>query len=68
MMEGWAEVEADEVTLAKRSQDGVHMEWCQYVGIMRRGAPETLILEALPVRKTKLRAPGAGPVRLRTGS
>ena len=32
---------------------------------MRRGAPETLVLEALPVRKTKLCATGAGPLRLR---
>ena len=30
------EVEADEATLAKMSEDGTHVEWSQYVGIMRR--------------------------------
>ena len=59
----WAEVEADEVTLAKRADGGGYSEWWQYLGIMRRGAPETLILEALPVRKTSTRAPGPGPLR-----
>ena len=59
----WTEVEADEVTLAKRaSGDNEYSEWCQYLGLMQRGAPETLVLEALPVRQTSRRAPGAGPL------
>ena len=48
----WTEVEADEVTLAKRASGGKeYFEWCQCLGLMQHGVPETLVLEALPVRQ-----------------
>ena len=38
------------------------VEWRQYIGLLRRGFPETLILEELPSRCTSARAPGPGPL------
>eukprot|EP00971_Amphidinium_carterae_P068034 1346602-Amphidinium_carterae.2 len=59
----YADVEVDEVTFAKRAVDG-GISWIQYIGLVRRGAPETLILLKLPERVTVKRAPGAGPLLL----
>ena len=61
----WVDVEADEVTLGKRAASplGRRVEWIQFLGLMRRGSPETLVLVQLPPRKTGLRAPGPGPLR-----
>ena len=42
--------------LAKATPNGGNL------GIMRRDAAETLVLEALPVRKTSARTPGPGPM------
>eukprot|EP00971_Amphidinium_carterae_P115498 2287470-Amphidinium_carterae.1 len=59
----FADVEADEVTFAKRAvDDGV--SWIQYIGLVRRGTPDTLIMHKLPERTTASRAPSAGPLLL----
>ena len=61
----WADVECDEVTLARRRVDSDHVTWSQYLGIVQRGRPESLILVRLPDRVTGTRAPGPGPLRKR---
>ena len=60
----WADIEADEVTLGKRasSPGGKVVRWIQYLGLMRRGSPETLVLIQLPARSTTSKAPGPGPL------
>eukprot|EP00971_Amphidinium_carterae_P009976 196887-Amphidinium_carterae.1 len=58
-----ADVEVDEVTFAKRLSNG-GVTWTQYIGLVRRGAPETLVMLKLPERTTCARAPGAGPLLL----
>eukprot|EP00971_Amphidinium_carterae_P098527 1948445-Amphidinium_carterae.1 len=40
----WVDCEADEVTLCKKSVGGGQVVWTQYLGVIRRGCPETLIL------------------------
>eukprot|EP00971_Amphidinium_carterae_P226150 4485909-Amphidinium_carterae.1 len=60
----WCEVEVDECTFAKHlAEGGAAVEWWQYIGMMERGRPETLMLIQLPIRQTKPRAPGPGPLR-----
>eukprot|EP00971_Amphidinium_carterae_P090401 1790188-Amphidinium_carterae.2 len=39
------------------------MEWLQYTGLMEGARAETLILIQLPVRKTRPRSSGPGPLR-----
>eukprot|EP00971_Amphidinium_carterae_P030494 599795-Amphidinium_carterae.1 len=59
----WTEVEVDECTFAKhRASDGDAVEWLQYIGLMEKGRPETLLLIQLPLRKTRPRPPGPGPL------
>ena len=60
----WVDVEADEVTLGKRAltSSGRIVKWIQYIGLMRRGSPETLVLLQLPPRRTTSKAPGPGPL------
>eukprot|EP00971_Amphidinium_carterae_P077943 1541969-Amphidinium_carterae.1 len=55
------DIEADEVTFAKRAVDG-GVTWTQYLGMVRRGAPDSLIMIKLPDRVTSKRAPGPGPL------
>ena len=61
----WADVECDEVTLSRRHVDADHVVWAQYLGLVQRGRPESLILVRLPDRTTGIRAPGPGPLRKR---
>jgi hypothetical protein len=65
----WADVEADEVDLRKSLQcdeDGnEQLAWEQWGGLVQRGAPETLVLTRLDPMRTKLNAPGPGPIRKR---
>eukprot|EP00971_Amphidinium_carterae_P282880 5615763-Amphidinium_carterae.1 len=60
----YPDIECDEVTVAKRHLDGDRVEWTQYWGAMRRGAPHSLKLVKLPSRVTPRRAPGPGPINL----
>eukprot|EP00971_Amphidinium_carterae_P352040 6492397-Amphidinium_carterae.1 len=60
--DSWTEVEVDEVTLRKVHLDG-GVSWVEYIGFIRRGFPETLIVVPMEPRVTKRRAPGAGPLR-----
>eukprot|EP00971_Amphidinium_carterae_P328574 6460525-Amphidinium_carterae.1 len=53
----WVDCEADEVTLCKKSAGDGHVTWCQYLGVVRRGFPQTLILIKLRDRTTIRRAP-----------
>eukprot|EP00971_Amphidinium_carterae_P276030 5477369-Amphidinium_carterae.1 len=55
------DVEADEITFAKRAVEG-GVTWTQYLGLVRRGSPETLVLIKLPDRVTASRAPCPGPL------
>eukprot|EP00971_Amphidinium_carterae_P026917 530839-Amphidinium_carterae.1 len=59
----WVDCEADEVTLSKRCVGKGMVKWSQYLGVMRRGCPETLILIKMRDRTTIARAPGPGPLR-----
>ena len=61
----WADVECDEVTLARKQLGSDRVTWSQYLGIVQRGRPESLILMRLPDRETGCRAPGPGPLRKR---
>ena len=60
----WTDVEVDEVTLSKTDDgsDQKPISWVQYLAIIRRGHPASLILVLLPVRSTVRRAPGPGPI------
>eukprot|EP00971_Amphidinium_carterae_P338167 6475378-Amphidinium_carterae.1 len=59
----WVDCEADEVTLCKKRVGQGTVKWTQYLGIMRRGCPESLILVKMRDRTTIARAPGPGPLR-----
>ena len=67
----WADVEADEVDLAKTEvpNAGPHtmkpIQWDQWGGIVQRGDPKSLVLFKLRPERTKRRAPGPGPIRKR---
>ena len=60
------DVKADECTLTKlRSNDPEHpVSWVSYVGLVKRGDPRSLKLIRMPLRSTKERAPGPGPITL----
>ena len=60
----WSDVEVDEVTLAKYAHSPGKIVWANFIGIMARGMPETLVILPLPDRVTSDRAPGPGPIRL----
>ena len=61
------DIEADECTVTKfNSNDRDNpMAWISYVGMVKRGDPGSLKLIKLPIRKTKARAPGPGPITLK---
>ena len=63
----WVDIEVDEVTISKyhTKSKTQPVAWVQYLGIIRRGHPESLILVPMPVRQTGLRAPGPGPLLLK---
>lgn len=52
------------MTVAKRisDDDDSKVTWDQFLGILQRGKPESLVIEYLPVRTTSKRAPGPGPI------
>ena len=58
------EIEVDECTFSKMDSGDVNkpVAWSGYIGIIRRGFPQTLKLIALPIRNTSERAPGPGPI------
>ena len=60
------DVEADECTVTKyHSGDRENpVAWVAYVGLVKRGDPRSLKLIRMPIRKTKARAPGPGPITL----
>eukprot|EP00971_Amphidinium_carterae_P336985 6473608-Amphidinium_carterae.2 len=45
------------------ASDDDAVEHLQYIGLMERVRPETLLLIHLPVHKTRPRSPGPGPSR-----
>ena len=64
----WADVEADEVDLAKGTVDKEvdqdrKVRWEQWCGVVQRGVRQTLLLFRLSPELTKERAPGPGPIR-----
>ena len=63
----WVDVEGDEATFCKTTvKDGdteKPVKWEQWLGILERGRPESLILERLNPPRTAKRAPGPGAVR-----
>ena len=62
----WVDVEGDETTFDKKpvKKDGKNlMEWEQWVGMVQRGQPDTLILHRLRPELTEPRAPGPGAIR-----
>eukprot|EP00971_Amphidinium_carterae_P322584 6411408-Amphidinium_carterae.1 len=46
----YVEVEVDEVTLGKLQRPDGKVEWIQFLGLIRRGHPESLVLEPLEKR------------------
>ena len=63
----WIDIEGDEATFNKPSTGDVDPEkavkWEQWLGLVERGRPESLILHRLNPPETVKRAPGAGAVR-----
>ena len=63
----WIDVEGDEATFNKSSTGDVDPEkavkWEQWLGLVERGRPESLILHRLNPPETVKRAPGPGAVR-----
>ena len=59
--------QADEVTVAKHPDETDHtkIKWDGFLGLMERNNPKSLIIERLPVRRTKRRAPGPGALRIK---
>ena len=58
------DVEVDECTVAKfpSGKSRAPMSWIGYIGLVSRGFPSSLVLEALPSKNTTVRAPGPGPI------
>ena len=52
------------MTMGKWDAGAGKIGWHNYLGIIQRGHPESLIIYRLPDRYTKKRAPGPGPIRL----
>ena len=66
----WMDAEADEVDVTNDvdpdpEDSSKPVSWEQWGGLVMRGFPRTLILKRLCPCKTKLRAPGPGPIRKR---
>ncbi|CAK0894549.1 unnamed protein product [Prorocentrum cordatum] len=67
----WADVEADEVDIAKGEDPNTDAAtdkpviWEQWGGMVQRGDQKSLVLFKLDPAKTKRRAPGPGPIRKR---
>ena len=59
----WEEVEVDEVTLGKSTTKLGKIQWANYIGLIRRGVPESLWVRRLPDRITGPKSPGPGPIR-----
>ena len=67
----WVDVEGDEASFTKSNMLGVDPEvdpkkpvrWEQWLGLVQRGRPESLILERLNPPPSEVRAPGPGAVR-----
>ena len=70
-MKYWVDVEGDEASFTKSNMLGVDPEvdpkkpvrWEQWLGLVQRGRPESLILERLNPPPSEVRAPGPGAVR-----
>ena len=66
----WVDVEGDEASFIKSNMHGVDpnveadkpIVWEQWLGLVQRGRPESLILERLTPPSTEVRAPGPGAV------
>ncbi|CAK0828792.1 unnamed protein product [Prorocentrum cordatum] len=67
----WEDVEADEVDIAKGEDPNTDAAtdkpviWEQWGGMVQRGDQKPLVLFKLDPAKTKMRAPGPGPIRKR---
>lgn len=61
----WVDVEADEFDAGKSldANEPAKLNWEQWGGIIQRGVPESLVLFKTRPKKTKLRAPGPGPIK-----
>ena len=65
------DIEADETTFDKKDVSALvtlddaakPLEWEQWLGVVQRGKPETLVLHRLKPPRTVQRAPGPGAVR-----
>ena len=70
-IKNWVDVEGDEASFTKTNQRGIDpsissdkpVVWEQWLGLVQRGHPQSLILERLRPPSTEVRAPGPGPVR-----
>ena len=67
----WKDIEADETTFDKKDVSALvtlddaakPIEWEQWLGVVQRWKPETLVLHRLKPPRTVQRAPGPGAVR-----
>ena len=70
-IKNWVDVEGDEASFTKTNQRGIDpsissdkpVVWEQWLGLVQRGHPQSLILERLRPPSTEVRAPGPGAVR-----
>ena len=70
-VKNWVDVEGDEASFTKSNMKGIDsnvdakkpMLWEQWLGLVQRGRPDTLVLERLSPPTTEVRAPGPGAVQ-----
>ena len=64
----WPDVEVDEATVGKalvrkpKHRDHNVVSWENWLGLVKRGFPKSLVLVRLRTRLTTVRAPGPGPI------
>ena len=61
----WPDVEADEATFGKKPLADGRVIWNNYLGLVQRGVPSSLVIVKLPSRTTSKRSPGPGPLLLK---
>ena len=61
----WPDIEVDEMTLGKWAVTNECIGWHNYIGLIERGRPTSLIIHRLPNRYTGSRAPCPGPLMLK---
>ena len=61
----WPDVEVDEATFGKIKLNDNAVTWNNYIGLIHRGVPSSLVILKLPSRTTSAKSPGPGPLLLK---